>query len=60
MMKTKEVEQMIEHTSVVADPIDGMWIVTCSDCGALGVCSDDHVDTFMIDHMVGHGAEVPA
>lgn len=37
---------------------DAMWVVECTECGPLAICSEATVDSFAVDHMTFHGAEV--
>ena len=50
----KEVRNM--HAHVIAHPMGGAWVVTCSEHGTMGLVSDADVDLFLASHMTDHGA----
>lgn len=46
---------------VIAYPVDGAWVVECSEHGFLLLATNDTVDDALIAHMHdSHGARVPA
>lgn len=58
-MEMEKIAQVVEgHPlgNLGAGPGD-VWLMVCSECGALGVSTDRAADDFAFDHLTTHGAE---